>query len=200
MPSLKVNTICEISCRINPDGRKDAWGNEPLPLRNVQCTEPPKDSWKKTWPIDGYGRSLATEFVHEWRSRWTWWQFRRSWNWNCVEFVSYTRVMWDFQENLKAWESEILLVACLGFSACTLGLTGDKITLLTNSIAFIIKLRFLINFVFHCWILNVWLWFGAEIGPPFFYFIIYSLKNRAAGHLLAKPLPNGNEKYLAIHP
>ena len=50
-----------------------------------------------------------------------------------VEFLYYAELC----------ESEILLVAGLSFSECTLGLyTGDKITLsLQNSIAFIIKLN-----------------------------------------------------------
>ena len=31
-----------------------------------------------------------------------------------VEFVSFAESCATFKENLKAWESEILLVACLG--------------------------------------------------------------------------------------
>ena len=30
--------------RSNQGGRKDGRGNEPLPLRNVRCAEPPEDS------------------------------------------------------------------------------------------------------------------------------------------------------------
>ena len=62
-------------------------------------------------------------------------------------FTSQSRVrLSERQKNLKAWESEILLVACLGFSDwhCTLGLTVtcDKMILfLQNSIAFVIKLN-----------------------------------------------------------
>ena len=62
-----------------------------------------------------------------------------------VEFLYYAElceIFWRILSFLKiAWESEILLVAGLSFSDCTLGLyTGDKITLsLQNSIAFIIK-------------------------------------------------------------
>ena len=31
----------------NQGARKDGRGNEPLPLKNVRCAEPPEDSWKK---------------------------------------------------------------------------------------------------------------------------------------------------------
>ena len=60
-----------------------------------------------------------------------------------VEFLYYAELCDGFSGELKTWESEILLVAGLSFSDCTLGLyTGDKITLsLQNSIAFIIKLN-----------------------------------------------------------
>ena len=67
--------------------------------------------------------SLAKEFDIFWMKKWI----------NLVTVLKILelkcflrKIMWDFQENLKALESEILLVACLSFSDYTLGLTGDK--------------------------------------------------------------------------
>ena len=65
------------------------------------------------------------------------WRFRRSRNWWWVQLFPT-----QGHENLKAWELEILLIACLKLNDCILGLAGDKITFFVQSfIAFHIKLN-----------------------------------------------------------
>ena len=48
----------------------------------------------------------------------------------CVEFLYYAELcetFWRIKKLLKAWKSEILLVASLGFSDCALGLTAIQV-------------------------------------------------------------------------
>ena len=50
--TAEISAICactphgsaQLLAGFNQGGRKDGRGNEPLPLRNVRCAEPPEDS------------------------------------------------------------------------------------------------------------------------------------------------------------
>ena len=45
---IRVALLKRTTLDCEQGGRKDGRGNEPLPLRNVRCAEPPEDS--VTWP------------------------------------------------------------------------------------------------------------------------------------------------------
>ena len=126
--------------------RKDGRGNEPLAPQKRAMRGNPRRFLEENISQCQTVVSLATVcFACSWMKKWM----------NLVtvledlgieigvEFLYYAELCEIFLRINKLGESEILLVAGLSFSDCTLGLyTGDKITLsLQNSIAFVIKLN-----------------------------------------------------------
>ena len=64
--------------RTNQGGRKDGRGNEPLPLKNVRCAEPPEDSLTLQCPLLQFDILC---FACSWMKKWmNLVRFRRSWN------------------------------------------------------------------------------------------------------------------------
>ena len=57
LSSVNDTQIVKPGILLYQGSRKDGRGNEPLPLRNVRCTETPEDFQKKTWPVSD--RSVA---------------------------------------------------------------------------------------------------------------------------------------------
>ena len=56
--------------------------------------------------------SLASvRLVHGWISGWTWWLFRRSWNWTWRRVSLLRRVVWDFLGSRKSCSSLVQAVA-----------------------------------------------------------------------------------------
>ena len=117
-------------------GRKKGWTEK-------RATAPQKRAIRRT-PQDSYKKTQRTcllqslaSFACPWMKKWmnlNWWRFRRScnWNWSRVCFLrSHARLSEEFK-SVGVRNSARRL-----FSDCTLGPTGDKITVfIQNSTAF----------------------------------------------------------------